>query len=231
MKNGESASFLDNRAHGDDALLSREFSETSCLDIVLDGVSMGEGKVASAFAVGELGGISGNDEVLPCLKAINGELRKMKRSRAEDGRMITPSSTVTACLKDGDRLRVINMGDSPAYLLRHNVLRLLTTSDEHPLGPPAITNALGFWKKFRCHEKEYRLKDGDRLILMTDGISDVLTKRELSFLLKLSATAENARKSLERLLKIKKEQNLGRDRHYPYPEFKEDDRSAIIRFL
>jgi protein phosphatase len=98
-------------------------------------------------------------------------------------------TTMTACmLGDDDRLYVVHVGDSRAYLIRDGDLRRLTDdhsvvaelvrggalteeqADRHPQRN-VITRALGASDKVRTDAFQVGVEPGDVVLLCTDGIS------------------------------------------------------------
>jgi len=101
-------------------------------------------------------------------------------------------TTMTAALSLGDDLFVTQVGDSRAYLFRAGTLQQLTRDQtqaqqladrgvisqqdvaRHRLRH-VLTNALGgFQRDVRVDIKRWKLADGDRLLLCTDGLTDMI---------------------------------------------------------
>lgn len=94
-------------------------------------------------------------------------------------------STLTLALTLGDDLIVAHVGDSPVYLLRGGALHRLTT--DHTIAQQrreydeayaarfrnVLTRAIGMPEGGEPDIKRYRLADGDRLLLCTDGLTDM----------------------------------------------------------
>ena len=110
-------------------------------------------------------------------------------------------TTVVAAQVVGDRLTVAHVGDSRLYRLKDGGLRLLTEDDSwmatvlardpaadlhayrhHPMRH-ALTNVVGGRTRTDVHVVEETLKDGDRLLLTTDGVHGVLEDAVLERLL------------------------------------------------
>jgi protein phosphatase len=110
-------------------------------------------------------------------------------------------TTLTVCYTTGRTLFVIHVGDSRAYLLRGGQLRQLTrdhtlaqeridAGEIEPESPEALrvrhilTNSLGAgWESVEVDVGHHRLEDGDRLLLCTDGLSDLVADDEITGLL------------------------------------------------
>ena len=110
-------------------------------------------------------------------------------------------TTIVAARVDGDRLSVASAGDSRVYVLSDGNLRQLTKDDSwlagvlaedgdadrfalqhHPLRH-AVTNAVGAAAKTIVHVVETTVVPGDRLLLTTDGVHDVMDEWRLEQLL------------------------------------------------
>ena len=187
MENGSYSVYFDNTSHGEDAYLSRIISDTSSLDIVLDGASCVGGSKASKLAHKVLTEqkITNKQDLIDAMEYINGELFTEEKNK----KSIT---TLTACLKEGNDLYTLNLGDSPAWIFKDNKLEELTTLDDNPYMPNIITNAVGHKEKLKYHEKSSKLYPGDKLIIMSDGISDNLPEEEILKILQRAKSPEIA---------------------------------------
>lgn len=120
-------------------------------------------------------------------------------------------STVVAAVFTHDRLVVAHLGDSRAYLWRRGTLRLLTSDhswlqeqiDSGQMSAAAaarsglghlITRALGIAPQAQPTLQETTLEAGDRVLLCSDGLSDMLSATaiaaELAALQPLETQAE-----------------------------------------
>ncbi len=123
--NGTYANFQDNSAHGDDSFLTRELGPYFVLDAVFDGLTWGSGgDFASKSVTAKLEGgkISSVDDVVQLLEESNRELFNFG---LVTGRI--SYTTATVALKLGNELFVVNVGDSPAYLIRDGAVIELAT--------------------------------------------------------------------------------------------------------
>lgn len=222
MKNGLVASYHNNQAHGDDAYLILEPGNDAVLDMILDGVSTGKGSAASGLMVETLqkATIKSVEDIATILKNVNKALW-----RKTSGFSLT---TVTIGFKVGDQLNILNSGDSPAFLIRNGKIEELTVLDKVPGDLVTITNAVGIGQDFDFHLKKIQLKTGDKLILVTDGISDNVYPEELLDVCK-EQTPEKAISALKRLTENRQVQNKGREDRFGH--FKDDDLTAIIRYF
>ncbi len=134
-------------------------------------------------------------------------------------------TTMTAAYSLGDDLFVAHVGDSRAYIFRDGKLQLLTHDQtqaqlmadigmisqkevaRHRLRH-VLTNALGGTDKaIRADIQRLKLADGDRLLLCTDGLTDMLEDAGIAGVLSASASSEEA---CRRLVDVALE-NGGRD--------------------
>ena len=223
MTNGTHAHYFDNRAHGDDAVLSRELNSDSVLDVVLDGVSTGVGSRASNLTIDKLnnGRVRNINDIVRLLQEANDELYDATRG--------VSLTTATTALKVGDQLYVVNVGDSPGYIVRNGKIIDLTTMDKVPNNPAVVTNVVGFGPDFDVHTKQLGLESYDKLVLVTDGVSDNLYPEEIARIVEHEKTPELAASALERLLNERLSSNKGRED--VFGTFKSDDRAAVIRYL
>ena len=101
-------------------------------------------------------------------------------------------TTLTVALSLGPDLTVAHVGDSRVYLLRRGALHRLTRDHtlaqeladlgEIPAGDVAthrlrhvLTQAIGVWEAGGEPEvRRFRLADGDRLLLCTDGLTEMV---------------------------------------------------------
>jgi serine/threonine protein phosphatase PrpC len=107
-------------------------------------------------------------------------------------------STVVCAMIDGNRLTIGHAGDSRLYLLSNGVLEQQTRDDTwaasvlaisgHAGDPGAIarhpmrnvlTNVVGAREQMEIHILERELRDGDTLLLCSDGVHNVLDEPAL----------------------------------------------------
>ncbi len=102
---------------------------------------------------------------------------------------------------------VAHVGDSRAYLYRGDRLRILTEDHtlllqakrdgvlpENPsLWPPkqALSQALGASDRIEPDARELDLKSGDQILLCTDGLTDMVTEKEILALLRRGDSPQN----------------------------------------
>jgi PPM family protein phosphatase len=161
------------------------------------------GEVASAIAIEELAGLRGKGP-WPNEKAATDDLkqaivranRRIREAAAADRELNGMGTTLVAVLEDGDAVHLANVGDSRAYLLRQGELTQVTVDhtlvqelvDDGRLSPKdaerhpqrsMITRALGVDHQVEIDLFTYKLLPGDRLVLCSDGLSDVLKPTQI----------------------------------------------------
>ncbi len=118
-------------------------------------------------------------------------------------------TTIVACLLRGDQLTVANLGDSRAYLLRaltptiltrdHSVAAMMQEKGE--LTPEAarshrlrnqLTASLGITRTVDPHVQTITLLEGDRIVLCSDGLWDMLADEEICRLATAGETPESS---------------------------------------
>ncbi len=224
MNNGEAATFQDNSAHGEDALVTVELGETSVLDAVMDGVSQLEGAYASTFTQQtiESAKIKGLDDLITALEQVNSLLFQGGRGR----NLLT---TISATLKQGEQLHVLSLGDSPMFLVRSGEVMELNTIVKSSLISSLSGGALGQKEKLDLQRNETSLEPGDRLVLTTDGLIHNILPEEIAQLVTQAGGAQEAVENLKALVDEKRSKNQGRED--AYGTFREDDQTVIIRFF
>jgi serine/threonine protein phosphatase PrpC len=116
----------------------------------------------------------------------------LKEKARLDPRLQGMGTTMTAAFSLGNDLFVAQVGDSRAYLFRDGSLQLLTRDQTHAqmladMGAISqqdvachrlrhvLTNALGSSQRdMRAEIHRWKLVDGDRLLLCTDGLTDMM---------------------------------------------------------
>jgi hypothetical protein len=122
-------------------------------------------------------------------------------------------TTLVALLEDGDMVHVANVGDSRGYLLRQGELSQVTVDhslvqelvDDGRLSPEdaerhpqrsVITRALGIDPEVEFDLFTYKLQVGDRLLLCSDGLSDVVEPTQIRNVLLRVRSAQKAARQL-----------------------------------
>jgi protein phosphatase len=113
-------------------------------------------------------------ELLRLTKLSHERIRKMiKKEPLLEGM----SSTVVAAKIHNNKAFIINVGDSAAFLLRKEELRMLTPLDRGSFSF-LVTQAIGFDIR-NIHETEVEIRNEDKLLLCSDGLIDNLTNEEI----------------------------------------------------
>jgi PPM family protein phosphatase len=177
------------------------------------------GEVASAIAIEELTALGGRgpwenetaatDDLKQAILRANRRIREMA---ASDRKLNGMGTTLVALLEDGDMVHVANVGDSRGYLLRQGELSQVTVDhslvqelvDDGRLSPEdaerhpqrsVITRALGIDPEVEFDLFTYKLQVGDRLLLCSDGLSDVVEPAQIrNVLLRVRNSHQAARK-------------------------------------
>ncbi len=204
------------RRNNEDSLLVGEGRDTS-LFAVADGIGGFEaGEVASRIAVEALKELEpeGSFET-----AIRGAHNRILDASREDENLSGMGTTVVAIRFSGTeadpRAEVVHVGDSRAYLLRGGRLRQLTEDHslvaelvrsgdltraqaaDHPQ-KNLITRALGADEEVEVDTNMLSVEEGDRVLLCSDGLSDMVPEDRISEI--LSEPAEDPESPSRRLL-------------------------------
>ena len=191
--------------------LVREGNEDSgyagpSLLLVADGMGgHAAGELASAIAVATVADLDMNppqqDEVLASLSDAIGYVGDEIAGVIEvDPDLTGMGTTVTGLYWLGDRVGVVHVGDSRAYLLREGLLTQIThdhtyvqtlvdagrISEEEALVHPRrslLTHALDGMNPVEADLAVQDAHAGDRFLLCTDGLSGVLSNAEIAMLL------------------------------------------------
>jgi protein phosphatase len=122
-------------------------------------------------------------------------------------------ATLVVVLLRKNRCFVANVGDSRAYLLRKGRLRQLTrdhsviseliengrlkpenAENHHAQGQ--ITRYIGMERRARSHVRSFALKKGDRILLCTDGLTDLVEDKVIAAILEEFPCPEESCKGL-----------------------------------
>lgn len=189
------------RKNNEDSLLVGEGRDAS-LFVVADGIGGFEaGEVASSIAIDVLKDV---EPAAPLESAIREANRRILAAARGDEKLANMGTTIVAMRFGGTEeepvVEVSHVGDSRAYLLRDGDLRPLTEdhslvaelvrsgdltraqASEHPQ-KNLITRALGAEKEVEVDTAVLPIQAGDRLILCSDGLSDMVTEARIQSLL------------------------------------------------
>jgi PPM family protein phosphatase len=210
------------RSNNEDSYLSQ-----TPVAAVADGMGgHSAGEVASAIAIEELSALrehgpwktetAATDDLKQAIVRANRRIREMA---ASDRRLNGMGTTLVALLEDGDRVHLANIGDSRAYLLRHGELSQVTVdhslvqelvdegrlsqkdAERHPQRS-VITRALGIDPEVEFDLFTYKLQPGDRLLLCSDGLSDVVEPTQIRNVL---LRVRDPQKAADRLVAVANE--------------------------
>jgi protein phosphatase len=178
------------------------------------------GEVASAIAIEELAALgrrgpwaNETDATDDLKQAILRANRRIREMAASDRKLNGMGTTLVALLEDGDMVHVANVGDSRGYLLRQGELSQVTVDhslvqelvDDGRLSPEdaerhpqrsVITRALGIDPEVEFDLFTYKLLVGDRLLLCSDGLSDVVEPAQIRKVLLRVRSAQRAAREL-----------------------------------
>ncbi len=186
------------RQNNEDSLLVGEGRDTS-LFVVADGIGGFEaGEVASSIAVETLRDLNPGD---PFDDAIHEANRRILSAAREDEKFSGMGTTVVAIRFAGTdehpAAEIAHVGDSRAYLLRNGELNPLTEDHslvaelvrsgdltraqaaEHPQ-KNLITRALGAEEDVEVDTTRLPVEQGDRILLCSDGLSDMVSEDRIS---------------------------------------------------
>lgn len=195
------------RSHNEDALAALP---DLGLWAVADGMGGHEaGDVASRMIVDELASlgisVSAQDQRARVLERVERAHHRIL-AHAQAGGLSTVGATLAALLVHGSELTCIWAGDSRIYLWRDGVLTALTqdhsevaqmvaqgmiSSDEARISPRrnVITRAVGIGDHPRPQVIGGALRDGDRLLVCSDGLTEHLSDEDLGQALAARAPA------------------------------------------
>ncbi len=100
-------------------------------------------------------------------------------------------TTFSALIVKSHTAHILHVGDSRVYLLRDQTLELLTRDHNYRRGNESIlSRALGIEPRIELDHMSMKVQKGDRFILSTDGVHDVLDSQELQKLVSQNADLE-----------------------------------------
>ncbi|MGI5971994.1 MAG: Stp1/IreP family PP2C-type Ser/Thr phosphatase [Oscillospiraceae bacterium] len=131
-------------------------------------------------------------------EAVNAANSAVWRKSHESADYTGMGTTLVALLSSGDRIAVINVGDSRAYLISSKGISLITrdhslvadmvrrgelTPEEARVHPNRnlITRALGTGQSVKGDFFSMDLRPGENILLCTDGLSNMLSDQEILF--------------------------------------------------
>ena len=140
--------------------------------------------------------------------------KTLTEQSANDRRLVGMGTTLTAAYSMGVDLFIVHLGDSRAYLHRGGVLRPLTKDHtvaqamadagyippdqvRHHVKRNALTNYLGgHHGKVKADLRWLRLADGDRLLVCSDGLNDMVDDATIARILAQNEDPQSAAQHL-----------------------------------
>ena len=140
---------------------------------VADGVTIsnGDSRLASQAAISALKGFSGDLE--KSFEYINRKIKSIKNAG---------TTTLTAAFVKGSQLLVGHVGDSSLFLV-HGKSAEKVTEDDSVEGSNVLSQVLGRGKPV-IHLYKTMVKEGDVIILATDGVAKYIEEKEILLALK-----------------------------------------------
>jgi serine/threonine protein kinase len=176
-------------AAGDDALAVRALDDGTFIAVVADGLgSACQGReAAERVAANYAANFRNRPRAWSTTKTLEEITRHLNRQLHQEGlaRHESPelASTVAAVVLDGDRLHLLNVGDSRVYRFRAGKLECLSRDHRDATQCHVLLQALGLADTVAPHVLQTDLAVGDVLLLCTDGLTDVLSDPALAGLM------------------------------------------------
>jgi PPM family protein phosphatase len=153
------------------------------------------GEVASNLALETVQGMFERREGSLAEQVAEANRAVFDRSQS-DRRVSGMGTTLTAARVDGNRVHLVHVGDSRAYLLRGGELTQITEdhtlvhrmvlegeiSEEEAETHPhrsVLTRALGVDRNIQVDEGDIEVAPGDRLLLCTDGLTGMVPEKQI----------------------------------------------------
>ena len=177
----------------DSVFVSRDMGRLDALLVVADGMGgHASGQVASKLVadtvsdeLSDAGDIRSED-LKALLAKVNPTVYQASLAKSENAGM--GSTLVMAAIK-GDRLTLLNVGDSPAYLFRSGTVIEIYQNHSWPseqaragiISPEQVANhpqkhrlarAVGVWDHVKAFTNELDLERGDVVLLCSDGVEE-----------------------------------------------------------
>jgi serine/threonine protein phosphatase PrpC len=193
------------------------------IDAVFDGATGRGGRDASGYAASTL-----QEATVDTVEGLTALLEMANQRLFQRGRGRFFLTTASATLKIGSMLHVLNVGDSPVFLIRgHDLIPLTGT----PQGATflGIANTLGHNEKLAYKSTSISLEAGDRLVLATDGLIENIAPSELIAVVEAAPSPAHAVATLRQLYDEKRQGNTGSVGSSS--SFRRDDATALIRYI
>ena len=186
------------------------------LYVVADGMGGHRGgEVASSLALETVQGMFERRE--GSLAEQVAEANRAVFDRSQNDRSVSGmGTTLTAAQVDGNRVHLVHVGDSRAYLLRGGELTQITedhtlvhrmvmegeiTPEEAETHPhrSILTRALGVDQTIQVDEGDIEVVPGDRLLLCTDGLSGMVPEGQIR---EIALETPDPQEAVEKLIKV-----------------------------
>lgn len=157
-------------------------------------------KVTVETMVEKIGASSETESTRILEEAIRTANGLIRRRASESADLEGMGTTVVAATLDGDRLCVANVGDSRLYVANHKEIRQITKDHSwveemvrrgglgreearnHP-DKNIITRAVGADDEIKVDFFSVQLKEGDLILMCTDGLTNMLEDEEIRMIL------------------------------------------------
>ncbi|HEY3212223.1 MAG TPA: Stp1/IreP family PP2C-type Ser/Thr phosphatase [Actinomycetota bacterium] len=173
------------------------------------------GEVASSLALETVQGMFERREGSLAEQVAEANRAVFDRSQS-DRKVSGMGTTLTAAQVDGNRVHLVHVGDSRAYLLRGGELTQITEdhtlvhrmvmegeiSEEEAETHPhrsILTRALGVDQNIQVDEGDLEVEPGDRLLLCTDGLTGMVPEGQIREILLESLDPQEA---VDKLVKV-----------------------------
>lgn len=187
------------------------------LFIVADGMGgHNAGDMASRLAVETMVDYIGNCPKKRCVmilaEAVDAANRSVYQKSLTDRELSGMGTTIVACCVDGESLYAVNVGDSRLYLIRDDIYQISTdhslveemvrsgqiTREESKVHPDrnVITRAVGMKDQARPDLLDVGLKKGDRILLCSDGLTNMVSDRQIFDIIMDSRAGQEAAQRL-----------------------------------
>ena len=202
------------RTNNEDAIY---INEQKNLYLVADGMGgCNAGEVASSTAISafvEAMENAENGETLDkMMSAIAQCNKKVYQKSRENVEFLDMGTTLVAVTVENEKMFIVHVGDSRVYLFRENNLQQITTDhsyvmelvkigsitrEEAEVHPKRniITRAIGISEEVEADTVIEDVKQGDKILLCTDGLSNMVSKGEMTkILIEQCSTEEKVKK-------------------------------------
>jgi len=102
-------------------------------------------------------------------------------AQARDESLAGMGATCVAAAVSKGEVHVVSVGDSRAYILREGRLLQLTEDEwvKQPDGVTVVNRAIGWQPLLPVEPSSHEIREGDHILVCTDGLTDALTETEI----------------------------------------------------